>query len=117
MGSKNGGYVRRGCTITGWFVSCPAVWSVLESFHGLPLGTFPQFLRLNADGFLLFIVLGGWGKCRNSLIYSSLALVAGDQTWQLVEMVFGYLPSVISRLTATSLRGSNVAMINNFKTT
>lgn len=59
MGSKNGGYVCRGCTITGSFVSCPVVWSVLESLHGLPLGNFPQFLRLNADGFLLFMVRRG----------------------------------------------------------
>jgi len=56
IGSKNGGYVCWGRTVTGWFIACSlVVRSVLESLHGLFSGTFPQFLRLKADGVLFFV--------------------------------------------------------------
>lgn len=84
----------------------------------LALGKFSSIFKTECRWFSVIYGAGGKGlKCTVSLIYSSLALVVGDQTWQLVEMVFGYLSSVFLRLIATSLQGSNVAMINNFKTT
>lgn len=65
VGSKNGAQLCWAVPFQAALSPHPAVRSFLESLHGLPLGTFPQFLRLKACTFLPFVALGNNNNKKN----------------------------------------------------
>lgn len=75
-----------------------------------------DFLRLEADGFPLFVAPAEKRKeCRVSLIFSSPTLVDGNQKRQGIEMVSGYLSPIIFNLALRKQYCSEKEFQNNLK--